>query len=111
MTNQLKHATYLLVATLMKHDFIPRVCFSLTYLLDLRGGSAGAILERNAAPQSFNRSVGRHAFHLHFVNFFNLITRGSYEVGELAVVGEQQQSFGVEVETPDRIKTAQRSRQ
>jgi hypothetical protein len=48
-----------------------------------------------------NCGVRRHAFDFHLVDFLDSIVRGGDEVCEVAVVGEQQQTFGVEVEASD----------
>src|SRR6185369_13456894 len=104
MPNQLKHASHLLVASLVQQHFVPCVGLSLVQLHDLCGGGARAVFERDAAAQSFDATLRRHTLNFDFVNFLDAITRRSYVVREVAVVGEQQQSFGVEVETSDRME-------
>ena len=54
---------------------------------------------------------GGNAFHFRFVNLFDAIARGRDEIGEIAIIRQQQETFGIEVETADRMKPAKRRRQ
>ena len=107
MTYQLKHATNLLIASLMKQHLIPRIRLRFIQLRDLCGRGASAIVESDSASQSFNSTFSRHALHFDFVNFLDAIASGGHKVCEVAVIGEQQKSFGVEVETSDWMKLVQ----
>src|SRR5262249_43266684 len=106
--DQLEHATHLLVASLMKQDFVPRIRLRLVKLFDPCGRSARAVLERDAASQSLDPTVSRHAFDFDFVNFLDAIASGCDEISEVAVIREQQETFGVEVEPPDRMQLPER---
>jgi hypothetical protein len=103
--DQLKHAPHLLIASLVQQHFKPRVRLRFIQLRDLCGLGASAVVELHASSQSLNSTLSRHALHFDFVNFLDLIASGSYKIREIAIVSEQQQTFGVEVETPDRMQS------
>src|ERR1051325_7833079 len=111
MSDQLKHATHLLVASLVKQDFKPRVRLRLVELLDSCRRGARAVFERDAASQSENPAFSRHTFDFDFVDFLDAIASRRDEVSEIAVVREQQETFGVEVEPSNRHPRSVRCRQ
>src|SRR5258706_1298806 len=108
MPNSVKHAADLLIAALMQSNFKPAVGFGRSQLANFRRGSALPFGDRNTAPQSLHGVVSRHPFDFHFVDLRDLIPGGGYDVGEVAVVGEQQQTLGIEIKPPHRMQPAQR---
>ena len=107
MTDQLKHPSHLLVTSLVQQHFVPCVGLRLVQLRDLCGRRACAVFERDSASQSFDTAVSRHAFNFDFIDFLDAVASGGYVVCEVAIVREQQQSFGVEVETSDGMDLAE----
>jgi len=110
MPDQLKHPAHLLIASLVQQHFVPRVGLRLVQHLDLCRRGASAVFECDAAPQSLNPAIRRHTFNFHFVNFLDAVASGRDVVCEVAVIGEQQQTFSVEVETSNRMNLAERRR-
>src|SRR5215213_1537377 len=108
MTNQLKHPPHLLIASLVKQNFKPGIRLGLIQLRYLSGGRARAVVERNSSSQSLNRGVGRHTLNFNLVNLLHAIAGRRHVIRKVAIVGEQQQAFGVEVETADGIQASQR---
>jgi hypothetical protein len=64
VTDHFKHAAHLLVSSLVKQDFIPRVGLRLMQLGYLSGRGARAIVECNSASQSLDPGISRDAFYL-----------------------------------------------
>jgi hypothetical protein len=60
-------------------------------------------LDHHAGAQALERVRGRDAAHAHVVLAFHFVARMHEPFGQLAVVGEQQQAFGVVVETSDGV--------
>src|SRR5215213_5449398 len=108
MPDQLKHPPHLLVATLVQQHFVPRIRLGLIQLRDLCRRRASAVFERDSAPQSVDATLRRHTFDFHFVNLLDAVARGGYVGREVAVICEQQQTFSVEVETPDWMELSER---
>src|SRR5215212_179831 len=111
MAYHLKHATHLLIASLVEQHLIPGVRLSLIQLGNLRGGSAGAVFERDSSPQSVDTGVCGHTLHFDFIDFLDPIACGGDIVREVAIVREEEQSFSVEVEASYWMKFAERRRQ
>src|SRR5882672_10060371 len=107
MADRVEHAADLLIATLVKSYFEPTVRFSRTQLPDFGRRRAFAFSNRNAAPQSLDGVFGRHAFYFDPVDLGNLISGGGDHVGELAVIGKQQQTLGIEIKPPHRMQPAE----
>src|SRR5215213_875886 len=110
MSDQLKHASHLLITSLVQQHFVPRVGLCLIQLCDFCGRSASAVFQSNSTPESFDAAFRRHTLHFNFVNFLDAVTRRRYVVCEVAVVRKQQQTFSVEVETSDRMELSERRR-
>src|SRR3989344_3598830 len=110
------HVPHLTVAAFRDHDFKPRRRDGLAepdrritrpeYRLGdapCLGRLSSLAIEDHAAAQSFQRFFIRFAFHLGPILLGQLETRIGQALLQLAVVGEQQQSFAVPVEPPGRI--------
>ena len=108
MPDGLEHAANLLIAALMQNHLEPGVRARLFNLANFRGRGDFAILQLNAPTQTRDPAFGGHAFDLHFVDFLNAIARRGNVIGKVAVVGQQQQTLCVEVQTPHRMQTAER---
>ncbi len=64
-------------------------------------GPGPAVVELDAFAQRTQRRGCRPAFDLDEVLLFHAVARVGEQLGEVAVVGQQQQPFGVEVEAAD----------
>src|SRR5947208_4077332 len=87
MSDQIKHAAYLLVLSFVKQDFKPGVVFRLTYFPDLRRRGARTVVERHAASQAFYSLLVWNPLHFSFINFFDFVASRGDEVCEVAIVG------------------------
>src|SRR5947209_12107539 len=105
VADEVKHAAYLLVATLAQDDLEPGVRLRLVEPLDFRGRRAHAVVEADSAPQTPDLLFARHALDLHLVDLTNVVTRRRDVVGQLAVVRQDEQPFGVEVEAAHGVQT------
>ena len=108
MPNLIKHAPDLLVAPFVKSNFEPGVGLAFTQFAHFSSGRALTFADHNTSPQSFDGFISRHAFYLGPVDFGNLILGRRDHVRKLAVRGQQQQAFRVEVQPADRVQAAQR---
>src|SRR6267142_5335412 len=90
VTNQVKHSPDLLILSFVKQNLKPGVGFRLAQFPDLCRGRARSVFQSDAAPQTFNRLLPWYALHFSFVDFFDLVACGGYEICELAVIGQQQ---------------------
>ena len=89
----------LAVPPLRKLNFVPGV-FRPPQRPD-RNGDGEPAVEPHAAPQLVDLLGRGSAADLHLVGFRNAVLGGEDTVGKIAVVGEQQQAFGVVVEPSD----------
>ena len=92
----LAHPSHLTVAALVDGDAQQ----SSIELRDL-GGSRPAVLEVDPVAQPRHRAAGRLALDLHEVLLVHTEARVGEAVGEVAVVGEQQQPLRVGIEATD----------
>ena len=60
-------------------------------------------VERNPRSQPLDRLAVRHPCHLRFVGACHAVTRMRQPGSEVAVVRQEQKSFGVVVEPADRV--------
>jgi hypothetical protein len=67
------------------------------------GGQRPLAVKWNAFPQPIDGRLVRHPRHLRLVGAIHLVPRVRQRRGEVAVIGEEEQSFGVVVEPSDRI--------
>src|SRR5713101_4804651 len=106
MTNEIKHAPYLLVLPFMQDDLKPGVGLCFINALDFCRRRSRPIFERDTASQTLNRLLRGHTFHLCFVNFLDFVARGGDEVCKLAIVRQQQQTLSIEIQTAYWVNTA-----
>src|SRR5262245_24835015 len=101
MADVVEHLSDLLIAAFVERDFIPRVRLALFHqpYHSWRGSFA---INRHAAFERPDLMLARLSLHLDFINLRRPLRAGD-EVSEIAVVGEQQQPFGVEIQPPDRM--------
>ena len=67
------------------------------------GFSAPAV-EHDSRAQLLHGGIGRHSPHFDFVGLGAAVPRMTHQLCKLAVVGQQQQAFGLEVEATDRVQ-------
>jgi hypothetical protein len=67
------------------------------------GRHCAVAVERDARPEPVQRLFVRHPRDPGFIGALDAVTRMRELGGELAVVGQEQQPFGVVVEPPDRV--------
>ena len=104
VTDRFQHAPDLPVATLANgDDQDPLPIVRPPVQRDHVGTLRAAAVERNASTQLFERVVTRHARDAGFVGALDLVPRMRERCREVAVVGEQQQPFGVVIETANRV--------
>jgi hypothetical protein len=111
------HASHLTVAALADRQRQPRIGHALAEphgwiarpqpgrRVDLRdfGRQGSAVVQRNTATQCVERVRIRPAFDLHEIRLRLLVARIGEPMREFAVVGQQQQSLTVVIETTGRI--------
>src|SRR5438477_3202010 len=105
MPNLIKHAPDLLVAPFVESNFEPGVRLTFAQLAHLGRGGPLTFVNYDAASQSFDGFLSRHAFHFGRVNFWNLIFGRRNDIREFAVGGQQQQAFCVEVQPADSMQS------
>ena len=110
VADRVEHAAYLLVSPLPEHDLEPGVRLRLVQLLDFSRGGVRAIVEPDSAPQARDLFLRRHALDLHLVDLPHVVARRRDVVRQLAVVGQNEQPFGVEVESAHGVQTPERLR-
>src|SRR5436305_1010250 len=110
MADGIEHFSDLLISPLDQGDTEPRVCITVFKPLDLLGLCASSILEHHAASQTLNEGIRWNALNLGFVNLRNVIACGSDVIRQLAIVCQDQQTFGVEIQSPDRVQSTKRMR-
>src|SRR6267143_5477399 len=108
MSDEIKHAPYLLVLSLMQDDLKPGVGLCLINAFDFCRRRACSIFERDATSQSLNRLLGGHALYLCLVNLRDFVARGGDEVCKLAIVRQQQQTFSIEIQAANWVNTTKR---
>ena len=111
MTDHIEHASNLLIATLMENHLEPGIGSGLVNFCDLGRSCLSAIVEYHAASDPLDRGFRRQALHFRFVNLFHAIARSGDEVGEIAIIRQQQETFSIEIQAADGMKAAQRWRQ
>src|SRR5262245_36870432 len=100
MADRLKHLSNLLILSLMKYDFIPGIVGGSEWR-DLARRKPFVIVE-NASPEPVEVTFERTAGQFGVVDLrHNAGLR--HPLGELAVIRQNDQPFGSEIESPDRI--------
>ena len=107
MADGLEHLADLLRAPFAQLDFEPAVAFVVAFAggvhpLDVARQRAFAV-DGDAAAQFVDQPFLGDAAHFHAVRFHRAVRRMRDLERELAVVRQQHQSLGMEVETADRI--------
>ena len=92
----LQHALHLVVLALVQRHLDPRVVVGLEHPHAVDGHQLA--LHRHAAPQPLERALVRDAVHLRLVDARHLVARVRHALGEDAVVREQDQALGGDVE-------------
>jgi hypothetical protein len=110
MSDGFKHLSDLLIAAFVKHHLEPGIRIALFQPFDLGARRANSVLQPYASPQPRYRSFRRHALHLDGVDLGNTVAGRRYEISEVAIVGQEQQAFGIEIKPPDRMKSAEIAR-
>jgi hypothetical protein len=97
------HAMDLAVLAFVDRDAEPRVLRLAREALDLGGHRGGSIVECDAFAERLEILWRELAVDLHVIGLGHV--RGGREQArcELAVVGQEQHAFGVEVEAADRL--------
>jgi len=101
LANALKHAPHLMVAAFHQGNFKPGLVIP-SEGANLAGLRPSAI--KRDAGLEFGNTIGvRPAFQLHLVSPGNRRRSRHQEIGQLAIIGQDQQSGGVIVQSPHRI--------
>jgi hypothetical protein len=100
---RLDHAVDLAVLALVDRDRDPRVLALARQLLHLGGERLRPVVELDAVAQPLEVLGGQLAVHLDVIRLGHVAGRREETRRELAVVGEQQDAFRVEVEAPHRL--------
>ena len=109
VANLLEHLAQLAVAAFDEHHFVPGIV-PLSHLAHARrrgvhlAGAGLFAIDLHAPAQHIELSLGRLATHLHQVSLLNMRSRASQFVGQLAVIGHQQQAFAQVVEPSHRVE-------
>ncbi len=108
MRDRVAHLAHLTIAALANHDLeqrlrAPDATASTRSTLHL-GRKRAPAFERDAAAQPLEIPLVGHALDQRLVRALQLVARMRHALGELAVVGEDDQALGLEVEPPDRIE-------
>ena len=106
MPNLLKHAPNLAIPTLGERKLIPRI-FRFAHHPHLgRGGlhALAAISRNGESTPNLGKPVCRgHTGNLHHIRLRHVRRSLHQRVGELAIVGQQEQTFACVVESPNGI--------
>jgi len=106
VAHRLAHPPHLAVAPFAQRQLDDRVAAARgvepLHDADFRRGGAVAV-ERDAARQPVDRLRPGHTADAAAIHLRHLVARMRQPCGELAVVGQQEQAFGVVVEAPDRV--------
>jgi len=107
MADRIEHVAHLPVAAFRDHDLDDRFRTTLAFH-GLAEGDAGfkrlLAVQHDTFAQTLELVIIRDAEHTHVVRALELMARMRHHLGEVAVVGEQQQTFRVVVESADRIE-------
>ena len=105
MTDRLEHASDLPVAALGNGDPVPAVGPVTATILD-GAELRHAVVELDAIEQTAFLLVGQGAQHPHRVFALKPETGMHEPVGQLTRAGEQQETFGVQIQSPDGLPLA-----
>ena len=102
MTDLRAHAADDALAPFLQHDLERAAAVVRRCTTCARTARAGPSSSSTPSRSARNAPGARHAFDLGEVRLLDAVARMRQQLGELAVVGEHQQAFGVEVEPADR---------
>ena len=108
---RLDHPVDLAMLAFVDRDAEPRVLALAGQDLDLGGHRDGAIVERDAIAQRLDVVALEPAVNLDVIGLRDVIRWREQARRELAVVGQQQHAFGVEIEATDRLHRYRQVRQ
>jgi len=109
MADFLEHFAQLSIAAFDEHDFVPWIV-ALADLANARRGGADfgragrAAVDGDAAAENVELGFRGDASDLDEVGFFNAGGSAGEAVGQLAVVGDEEQAFAHVVEAADRVE-------
>jgi len=103
VAERLDHPMDLAMLAFMDRDAEPRVLALAGKDLDLGRHRGGAIIERDAIPQRLDVLALELAVNLDVIRLGDVIAGREQPCRELAIVGQEQHAFGVEVEAADRL--------
>src|SRR5215216_4729359 len=102
MTDGIEHAPYLLILALSQDHLVPAIAAFFGPLEQLYlGRRRPRFAQVDSPPQSLDLLHRRRALHFYVIYLGDDSCRRQAQ-GELAVVGQYDQPFGIEVEPPDR---------
>ncbi len=105
MANGFKHAADFAVASLGNRNFVPAVStFSTTGFYGAKLGNA--IFKRHPFKQAFLLFIVQSAQHPHCVFTLQAKTRMHQLIGQLARTRQQQQTFGIQIQSANRLPFA-----
>ena len=105
MAYSLQHSAHLTVPAFRNRDAVPAIGTFPTALFDA-AKLGTAIVQRHAIQQPLLFFFGQCAQHPHRVLALQPKARMHQTVSQLARAGEQQQAFGIQVQTPNRLPLA-----
>src|SRR6476620_7363152 len=100
MPDGVEHFTDLLIVSFVPSHFVPSVLVRRLEDLDIGGCGFVAVFENQSSPQFSYCPLGRHSFRFYLIDLRNSFRR-SDSVREVAVVCQDDQSFGIEIKTAD----------
>ena len=110
VADRIEHSPDLLVFAFAENDFVPVVTGFPRALDQTNSGRRGSRLAKSdPATQALDLIFAGRALHFCVIDLLDFSTLRQ-KVRQLAIVGENDQPFGVEVETADRMKPAARRR-
>jgi hypothetical protein len=111
VAERLDHAMDLAMLALVDRDAEPGVLALARQDLDLGRHRHGAIVERDAVPQRLDLFAAELGVHLDVIGLGDVVARGEQPRRQIAIVGQEQDAFGVEVEPTDRFDRHRQVRQ
>lgn len=103
VAERLDHAVDLAVLALVDRDAEPGVLALAGQDLDLGWHGGGAVVKHDALAQRIDLAAIELAVDLDVVGLGHVAAWREQAGGQLAIVGEQQHAFGIEVEPTDRL--------
>jgi len=98
--NGFDHAPHLTVAALGNHDFEKRVSGRIADACH-NGRARGTVIQHGATAQAVELFLAEQRGRFHQIRLGQLVVGVGDALGEIGVVGEDEQAAGVEVQTAD----------